>query len=249
MKSGKTQNVNTAKCRSCHAKQWPRLISPLKFIRSCCKNANIGYVTLLLNITIVTLLFWQSSSFHDAKDPTKHFTGKNYLCKGKICGRCERILKSDYTNVYDIGRNLCQEENSETENSNDGIDYQAIVETLEENEAQHANQLRELTERIIKAWTVTYTNMLKEFIALKNENNINHQWSRKIWYERWHKHIFRVLDEIDTIILDDTYSLYTKEYYSYLHLNDATNYFRLFLDAVKREWEEINEHQLVNQVA
>ncbi|SBT57476.1 Plasmodium exported protein, unknown function [Plasmodium ovale wallikeri] len=180
-------------------------------------------------------------------NPIKHFDNKNYICGRKIDQGCESIFKLENSAIFGIGRNLCQVENDETDNSTSAVDFRQIDGTSDVNEEQHVDQLRELTKRIMGAWTVTYTNMTKEYTALINEKNIDNNLSRKLWYNKWHRNIFRLLKEIDEIIFDNSYSMYEKEYHSYLLLNEANHSFRFFLDEVNREAEGRNESWYDNE--
>lgn len=81
---------------------------------------------------------------------------------------------------------------------------------------------------------------------MREKSNMNSEWSQEMWYERWHRYLFSIWDKINTIITNDTYDIGMKEYYSYLHLNQVRNDFRLFLDIVKSEWNRRNEAQLVD---
>ncbi|SBS92822.1 Plasmodium exported protein, unknown function [Plasmodium ovale curtisi] len=181
-------------------------------------------------------------------NPIKHFDNKNYICGRKIDQVCESIFKLENSDIFGLGRNLCQVENDEIDNSTSAVDFCQIDGTSDANEEQQVDHLRELTNRIIGAWTVTYTNMMKEYTALKNEKNIDNNLSRKLWYNKWHRNIFRLLEEIDKIIFDNSYSMYEKEYHSYLLLNEANHYFRFFLDEVNREAEGRNESEYDNEL-
>ncbi|SBT02049.1 Plasmodium exported protein, unknown function [Plasmodium ovale curtisi] len=220
--------------------------SLLKSLKLCYKYEKINVIKNLLSMITLIFIFWQSLYLCDMKDSIKYSLDKRRIHEENTGRLFERILRTDNSNIFERCGNLFRQENGESTNFGNVINPQLNIGTLDTNEETYENQLRELTDRISEAWTSTYRNMLVKYIVMREKSNMNSEWSQEMWYERWHRYLFSIWDKINTIITNDTYDIGMKEYYSYLHLNQVRNDFRLFLDIVKSEWNRRNEAQLVD---
>ncbi|GAW83200.1 Plasmodium exported protein, unknown function [Plasmodium gonderi] len=171
--------------------------------------------------------------------PITYTPGKKYINGNRIGRQYKRILKSGNSNIFQANEESFHQGNGGVDNLTNFAHLQMNSGPLETEEAQYANQLCELNRRITLKWIETYVSMLKKYINFLVENNMNVEWSREMWFERWHTYLRTILVKIKRILVDGVYNMDMKEYYSYLHLHQSKNDFRVFLEIVKSEWKRI----------
>ncbi|CAG9482852.1 unnamed protein product [Plasmodium vivax] len=202
----------------------------------------------LLRIITLTFICWEYLCSYSTKNAiTHHSSGKN-LHTSKT-GRCTRILESENPFTFHLHEDLYSQENGENGNFVNVMDAQLNDETVQVDDEDNEDQLNEMAGRINEEWTAAYRNMLKKYVEFREENNMNETWSREIWYKIWHKYLFTMWDKIETLIMDDTFTLDMKEHYSSVHINQLKNDFKLFLEIAKSEWGRRNESEFVNELS